>query len=251
MGHCDDWVVLLQKKSTRLQVNALEDALKKCLGRFQSYSCYKLRETSFNWWKGHFQEGLESPRRVLSTGPCWKKNIQHTHNTITRYIHISASNPSYDEKACPKKLFEACRGSSVERQECEMKEANSELLSKRDEVTKTGLGSGWWVFGPETEERIWQKLPQQQKVGYYWHYEGLVSLVSWLLNVQNFAGWVSRVFDERKIFHRISWLWSCASKPCTVYCLSRCQQKGVKTQSNPEFSCLWKEYQAKVGHWAV
>ena len=57
---------------------------------------------------------------------------------------------------------------------------------------KTGLGSGWWVFGSETEKKDLTKLPQQQKVGYHWHYEGLVSLVAWLLNVQNFVGWVSR-----------------------------------------------------------
>ena len=32
-----------------------------------------------------------------------------------------------------------------ERQECEMKEANSELLSKRDEVVSTGVGfMGFW-----------------------------------------------------------------------------------------------------------
>lgn len=59
----------------------------------------------------------------------------------------------------------------VERQECEIKEANSELLSKRDEVKKLGLGRVDGFLG--------------------------------LLNLQNCVK-SQLVFDEQKTFHRTS-----------------------------------------------
>ena len=112
----------------------------------------------------------------------------------------------------------------VERQECEMKEANSELLSKRDEVSKNWANwSGWWgLWVRNGKKGIWKNYHNNKKLG-----------ITGTTRVSFFGGlafecpefcWLSQlVFDEQKNFHRISWLWSCTTKPCTVYCLSRCR----------------------------
>ncbi len=164
------------QKQTLLQVNALEDALKKCLGGFQSYRCYKLRKTSFNWSKGHFKEGLESLRGVLSTGPCWKD--AYSILTTQEYdIFRLVLQPSYDEKPCPTNFIEASSGSSsgfclwrpfhvsqlkssapiLRGKNVRWKKQTPTCFPRETRLFQLGWGS--WVFGPERKKDL-LKSPQ-------------------------------------------------------------------------------------------
>ena len=94
----------------------------------------------------------------------------------------------------------------VERQECEMKEANSELLSKRDEAKKNWAWVGLMGFWVRNGKKGSDKITTTTKSWVSLALRGVSFFGGLAFECTEFC-WLSqpsRVFDGRKIFHRIS-----------------------------------------------